>query len=143
MEIRLFNSRFFILFFKKAYNNNSKEVITLNHRKFKTEKEFLDKFKEYIDYCEDNERLANIAGFAVYSKINRDTFYAQKEFYPEAFSMIQDILEDYTLNAEIYHTLKIFYLKCKFKYNDHNFENMAKANRVTIVDDLPEGEDDD
>ena len=114
-----------------------------NHRSFKTEEEFLNKFKEYIDYCEKGKRFANIAGFSVFANINKDTFYMQKEYYPDAFSMVQDILEDYTLNADIYHTLKIFYLKCKYKYNDHNFENMAKANRVTIVDDLPESDDDD
>ena len=110
-------------------------------RIFKTEQEFLDKFTEYIDYCQEKERLANIAGFAVYCKICRDSFYAQKEYYPKAFSMINDILEDYTLNADIYHTLKIFYLKCKFKYDDHNNDNLKPTNRVTIVDDLHDGDD--
>lgn len=109
-------------------------------RVFKDEKEFLNKFEEYINYCDENKRLANIAGFAVYCKICRDAFYNQKEYYPQAFSMINDILEDYTLNADIFHTLKIFYLKCKFKYDDHNNDALKPTNRVTIVDDLPDGD---
>lgn len=112
-------------------------------RIFKTEQEFLDKFTEYIDYCQENKRFANVAGFTVYCKICRDSFYAQKDYYPKAFSMVNDILEDYTLNSDIYHTLKIFYLKVKFNYNDHNGENMKPSNRVTIVDDLPDGDIDE
>ena len=124
-------------------NTLIKEVMMMIARAFKTEKDFMNKFEEYIKYCEENKKLANIAGFAVYCKFCRDTFYAQKEYYPQAFSMINDILEDYTLNADIFHTLKIFYLKSKFNYNDHNRENMKPSNRVTIVDDLPEGDSDE
>ena len=112
-------------------------------RIFKTEQEFLDKFVEYIDYCQENKRFANVAGFTVYCKICRDSFYAQKDYYPKAFSMVNDILEDYTLNADIYHTLKIFYLKCKFKYDDHNNDAIKPTNRVTIVGDLPNGDSDE
>lgn len=108
---------------------------------FKTEEDFLNKFEEYIKYCEANKRFANVAGFAVYGKFCRDTFYATKDRFPTAGKMIDDILEDYTLNADIYHTLKIFYLKVKCKYNDHNGENMQSGNRVTIIDDLPDGDE--
>ncbi len=108
-------------------------------RTFTTEQEFYDKFVEYIKHCEDNHKMASIAGFAVYAHINRDTFYESKKFYPEVGGMIDDILEDYTLNADIHHVLKMFYLKCKFRYNDHNGENMKSSERVTIIDDLPDG----
>ena len=50
-------------------------------RTFKTAEEFYNKFIEYVSYCDKEERLPNIAGFCVYCKINRDTFYAQKEYY--------------------------------------------------------------
>ena len=49
-------------------------------RTFKTAEEFYNKFIEYVSYCDKKERLPNIAGFCVYCKINRDTFYAQKEY---------------------------------------------------------------
>lgn len=111
-------------------------------RIFKDEKEFMNKFEEYLDYCNKNKRLANIAGFSVYCKICRDSFYAQKDYYPETFSMINDILEDYTLNADINHLLKMFYLKCKFKYNDHYVDNLKSDSRTTIVDDLPDDDSD-
>ena len=109
-------------------------------RVFKDDQEFMDKFMEYTKYCEENKRIAYIAGFAVYCKICRDSFYAQKDYYPETYSMINDVLEDYTINSDVHHVLKMFYLKSKFKYNDHNGENMQSGKRVTIVDDLPDGE---
>ena len=55
--------------------------------------------------------------------------------------MINDVLEDYTINSDVHHVLKMFYLKSKFKYNDHDGENIQSGKRVTIVDDLPDGDD--
>ena len=88
-------------------------------RAFKTEKDFENKFKEYVKYCNDNSRMPNVAGFAVYADINQDTFYAQKEYYSETFKKVNDILEDEAINN---HTLNdarvIFYMKNKCGYKD-------------------------
>lgn len=85
---------------------------------FKTEQDFKSKFDSYIDYCIKGERLANIAGFCVYADINRDTYYQQKEYYSDTFKRVENILEDYTINAKINDTFKIFYMKNKFSYKD-------------------------
>ena len=88
-------------------------------RKFKTEKEFEEKFKEYIKYCKKNKLLANVAGFSVYMDMNQDTFYAQKEYYSETFKKVNTILEDFTINSkDVNDTFKIFYMKNKFNYKD-------------------------
>ena len=98
-------------------------------RSFKTEQDFQDKFNEYIDYCTENELLANIAGFCVFSGITRETFYAQKHYYSDTLKMIQEQLEDYTINAKIHHVFKIFYMKNKFNYRDrHEIDNQVSVN---------------
>jgi hypothetical protein len=106
-------------------------------RTFKTKEDFINKFKEYIKVCEYEQKLPNIAGFCVYCDINRDTFYAQKEYYSDTFKKVNDILEDSTINANINDTFKIFYLKNKFDYSDRQDIN-ANVNtdiKVTLTDD--------
>lgn len=96
-------------------------------RTFKTAKIFENKFKEYIEYCKENERMPNVAGFAVYANINQDTFYAQKEYYSESFKKVNDMLEDEAINN---HTLNdarvIFYMKNKCGYKDKQDDNKGK-----------------
>lgn len=101
-------------------------------RSFKDEQEFKDKFNSYIDYCIKNERLANIAGFCVYTDITRETFYNQEQYYFDTYKKIQDILEDTTINAKINDTFKIFYMKNKFGYKDRTeLDNNITANVKT------------
>lgn len=110
----------------------------MSERKFKTAEEFKISFINYIAYCHNNNRLPNIAGFCVYNDMNRDTFYAQKEYYSDTFKKVNDILEDETINCkDINDTFKIFYMKNKFDYRDRqeldaNVENTIK---VELKDD--------
>ena len=87
-------------------------------RAFENAQDFEDKFRQYIQYCNIEKKLPNIAGFCVYADINRDTFYAQKDYYSDTFKKIQECLEDSALNADIGDTFRIFYLKNKFNYKD-------------------------
>jgi hypothetical protein len=87
-------------------------------RAFKTDKVFKEKFLQYIAYCKDNDQLANVAGFCVFCNMTRETFYKQQEYYSDTYKRIQEVLEDYTINAKINDTFKIFYMKNKFGYKD-------------------------
>ena len=87
-------------------------------RSFINENEFEDTFNKYIEQCMAKEYLPNIAGFCVFANMNRDTYYQQKEYYSDTFKKTQEILEDYTINAKINDTFKIFYMKNKFGYKD-------------------------
>lgn len=110
----------------------------MSKRAFKTKKEFLDKFNNYIKECRYKKDLPNIAGFCVFSDINRDTFYAQEEYYSDTFKKINDILEDATINAkDINDTFKIFYMKNKFNYKDRQDidANVNTEIKVTMTDD--------
>ena len=88
-------------------------------RSFKTAEDFENKVLEYIEYCKTQERLPNVAGFAVYANINQDTFYAQKQYYSETFKKVNDMLEDEAINNKFVNdTLRIFYMKNKCGYKD-------------------------
>lgn len=95
-------------------------------------------------YCNDKERLPNIAGFCVFSDINRDTFYAQKEYYSDTVKEIEDILEDEALNCKGFNDTRIiFYMKNKCGYKDRQEIDNTTTNRVTIVNSLPKDEEDE
>lgn len=111
-------------------------------RTFKNDKEFKDTFIKYIDYCNKNERLPNVAGFCVYCDINRDTFYVQKEYYSDTFKKVNDMLEDEALNNKYTNdTLKIFYMKNKCGYKDRQEIDNTNQAKVTIVNSLPKDDE--
>ena len=111
-------------------------------RIFKTDKDFYDKFKEYIQYCDKEKRLPNVAGFCVYADINRDTFYDQKEFYLDTFKKINQMLEDEALNNKYTNdTLKIFYMKNKCGYRDRQEIEQNNNRRITIINSLEENDE--
>lgn len=113
----------------------------MSERKFKTQEDFINKFKEYIKKCKVEKDLPNIAGFCVFCDINRDTFYAQEEYYSDTYKKVNDILEDATINAkDINDTFKIFYMKNKFGYKDKQ-ENINVG--VSYEDYIKKVEDDE
>ena len=113
-------------------------MIIISQRAFKTADDFENKFREYIDYCKNNDRMPNVAGFAVYANINQDTFYAQKDYYSEAFKKVNDMLEDEAINN---HTLNdarvIFYMKNKCGYKDKQ-EIDTNKQELSKLDELLE-----
>lgn len=107
-------------------------------RKFDSGEELISKLRVYIKYCEEKNRLPNIAGFAVYCDMNVDTFYAQKDYYSEAYKVCQAILEDGVINGKANDTMKIFYMKNKFNYKDKleniNVETDYESYLKNVVD---------
>ena len=85
-------------------------------RKFLIEKDFEDAAISYLDHCIDKTRFANISGFAVFCHMNRDTFYAQQEYYPDTYALVNDMLEDEALQHNT-QTARM-YLMNKFDYSD-------------------------
>ena len=94
-------------------------------RTFKDEKEFLNKFLEYIEYCKENKRFPNVAGFCAHLLITRENFYAQKNYYSDTYNIVNDILEDEVLQDNTYRAQ--LYLKNKFDYKDKT-EHTAQVN---------------
>lgn len=103
-------------------------------RSFETEDDFYNKFDEYLANCVATEQLPNVAGFCWYSKITRETFYKQKEYYSDTYNKIQDALENSALNHKAT-AMGIFYLKNKFKYRDK-----VETENVNLNHDMSEEE---
>jgi hypothetical protein len=103
-------------------------------RTFETEQDFLNKFIEYIQYCKENKRFANIAGFCAYCRIVRDSFYAQKNYYSDTYILVNDILEDEVLQDNTYRAQ--LYLKNKFGYKDK--QEIESLNRNINIELSPE-----
>lgn len=106
-------------------------------RSFKNDADFVTSMYEYLSHCDEKGVLPNIAGFCVFTHINRDTFYAQKELYSDTFKRVNDILEDSVLtNKHVSDTMKIFYLKNKFGYRDRYDQVVNSHQEVTIKQDM-------
>ena len=118
-----------------------KGSVNHNSRKFKAANVDAERSHLNIEYCNEKKRLPNIAGFCVYCDINRDTFYAQNDYYSDTFKKINDILEDEALNNKYTSdTLKIFYMKNKCGYKDKQEQEIKETGRYNIINDLPKGE---
>jgi hypothetical protein len=86
---------------------------------FKTEDDLKVAMLSYVAYCKKKKKMPNVAGFCVFCDINRDTYYAQKDYYSDTFSQLNDILEDETINTNcVSDSFKQFYMKNKFGYKD-------------------------
>lgn len=117
-------------------------------KKFKSAAELENYFFSYIDYCDNNKRMPNIAGFVTYLlrhhnvRICRDTFYNYSNDYPEFFDTIKSIdasLEDSVLNNTSQKDLiKIAYLNNRHKYSEkHTVESTIVSDAdAKTVDEL-------
>jgi hypothetical protein len=95
------------------------EVAFGRPRTFDNEETFFNTFLEYIVFCEKKRKLPNIAGFCTFCMMHRSTFYEQEQYYPDTYELVQNALEDGTINCKhVTDAFKQFYLKNKFGYND-------------------------
>ena len=107
-------------------------------RKYKSGDELLAAYASYIVHCNQAKRFPNIAGFAVHQGINTDTIYKNKEYYPEEYKKVEDMLLDECLNNKtLTPAEKIFYLKNKYGWTDR--QELAQ----TVTDNRPEMTDQD
>ena len=103
-------------------------------RKFTTAEDFERKSTEYIQYCKENEEFPNIAGFCVFCDMHRDTFYEQKNIYPDTFKKVEAILEQGVINSHsASDTMKIFYLKNKHGYYDRVQQDVKVSGTIEEI----------
>ena len=104
-----------------------------------------DKFKEYLVYCEENRRFANIAGFSVFANIGRKTWYDYTDLHGNEFShtikTCFQLLEDAVVNNKtVSPSERIFYLKNKFNYADKQEIRSYNTNLNTDVHNMTDEE---
>lgn len=104
---------------KIKVKRKGKRMNTGKPRRFESGEELEESMVEYIRWCESVGHLPNIAGFCVHCNMTQETFYQQKNYYPESYQKVQALLETAVINnPKASDTMKIFYMKNKFKYTD-------------------------
>lgn len=88
-----------------------------------TPEELNNKFDEYLDYCKYKGDFPNIAGFAVFAKMNRDTYYNYKSLtaYSDSIKRIETDLLNTTIQQGVNAknpAFTIFYTKNMFGWAD-------------------------
>lgn len=105
----------------------------IKNRKFKTEEIFLEMFENYLEDCIVKEKLPNVSGFAYYAKIERKTFYNQKEIYPYVFDLINSSLEDETINNSTQpHQIRSMILANRYEYQNNRTETTVEGGGITF-----------
>lgn len=114
-------------------------------RIYPTDQDFQNAVVAYLNQCETVWFvLPNIAGFCVHEDIERKTFYEQEEYYPHTYKKVQDMFENAVLTTKnASDTMKIFYLKNKFKYADKVDTNVFEEGRLRITMDMSNLSDDE
>lgn len=106
-------------------------------RRFQSGYELEDMMRGYLESCQPEkelrtandgkeyevtikpETMPNVAGFCVYADMTYETFYQQKNYYPESFNKIQLMLETAVINSgRNSDNFRAFYMKNKFGYTD-------------------------
>ena len=104
---------------------------------FKSPEDMWDKFQSYLNYCKEEKRFVNIAGFCCHCDIHRDTYYEykNKEFYSDTIKKIEEKIEAEVFESKLSPPEKIFYLKNKFGYADKQEIQQTNVNVDVEADD--------
>jgi hypothetical protein len=87
---------------------------------YESQQELYEYFMEYIDDCSNEKKIANMAGFRRHQMISRSALFEleKKDEYKDALELMQDILEDETLNnTEIDSITRRMICESKFGYS--------------------------
>jgi hypothetical protein len=107
-------------------------------RKWKTPEDLERDFAAYIDDCKTEGKFPNIAGFCVFCKVHRDTFYSYKADLPEyadTIKKIEETLEEVSIQCGAgakNPAFMIFYMKNKFGYTDKTEINAKVEQNASI-----------
>lgn len=100
---------------------------------FKNEQEFLDAIERYLKNCDEVKKMPNIAGFAAFNKMGRETYYDYAKKYPNTKKRFESFIEDIWVqrlggNSP---TGSIFYLKNAFRehYKDRNETDLTSGGK--------------
>jgi hypothetical protein len=81
-------------------------------RRFATGEELKEAMKKYLRLG----RFPSIAGFCAFCDMTPETYYQNRNYYPDAFKIIEMLLEDAVLNQHPTLNARVsFYLRNKFR----------------------------
>lgn len=120
-----------------------------NALKYKDETELARLIEEYFDDCDDKEKPYTMSGLAYWLGIDRATLvrYGDRDSFANqikaAKDRVQAQLEENALSGKGNATFTIFNLKNNYGWKDKQEIESTETKKVTIINSLPSGEDDE
>lgn len=103
-------------------------------RRFQSGEELERAMVDYVQWCIDAQHMPNVAGFCIHCDMTDETFYQQRNYYPESYKKVQLLLETAVINSKyVNEAFRIFYMKNKFKYRDKVETEISTPEPIKIV----------
>jgi hypothetical protein len=114
-------------------------------RTFPTGQDMINKLEEYVEVCKAEDRFPNVSGFTRHCKIDRTTYYLQKNSFPKEFSICESIFEDEALQhntnvAQLYLMNKCGYRSKQESANINTTQTSEAEKLWESINKLPEDE---
>ena len=92
-------------------------------KSFANEEDFQSKILQYFSLCDKHIRMPNRSGFCAFANVTRETYYKQKEYFPDTFDKVEGLFEDGFLNTPINPGLALAALGKQFGYSKDGTTN--------------------
>lgn len=92
-------------------------------KSFANEEDFQSKILQYFSLCDKHIRMPNRSGFCAFANVTRETYYKQKEYFPDTFDKVEGLFEDGFLNTPINPGLALAALAKQFGYSKDGTTN--------------------
>ena len=123
----------------KTTNNKSttKLPATRGHpRRFETEQEFQAAYEAYIRHCYDSKMMPTKAGFCAYAKLTRETYYQQRNYYPDTYHAIDLCLEDFAANQHSFTGIPSLPNALQYSKYAYNWDKASKDDSSVLDVDI-------
>jgi hypothetical protein len=123
----------------KTTNNKSttKLPATRGHpRRFATEQEFQAAYEAYIRHCYDSKMMPTKAGFCAYAKLTRETYYQQRNYYPDTYHAIDLCLEDFAANQHSFTGIPSLPNALQYSRYAYNWDKASKDDSFVLDVDI-------
>jgi len=123
----------------KTTNNKSttKLPATRGHpRRFETEQEFQAAYEAYIRHCYDSKMMPTKAGFCAYAKLTRETYYQQRNYYPDTYHAIDLCLEDFAANQHSFTGIPSLPNALQYSRYAYNWDKASKDDSSVLDVDI-------
>lgn len=105
-------------------------------RRFATEQEFQDSYEQYIKHCYDSKMMPTKAGFCAFARLTRETYYQQRNHFPDTFHAIDLCLEDFAANQHSFTGIPSLPNALQYSRYAYNWDKASKDDSFVFDVDI-------